>query len=104
MKAKVHFEIPEVVPVPPVKSNPMAAFNTPVPSVQPQPVKKPPSPELEPEILQLKDSKFVRVTAKDVKNQTLPAYLQLELDLNPLKEGENISADRDSSIRHTGKP
>ena len=81
-------------------------LNAPVvePTFPAVPGKKPPGPEPEPEILQLKDSKFVRVTAKELKNQQLPPYLQLELDLNPLKEGETISADRDSSIRHAGKP
>ena len=93
-------ELPASVPTP------AQTFNAPVvePTFPAVPGKKPPGPEPEPEVLQLKDSKFVRVTAKELKNQQLPSYLQLELDLNPLKEGETISADRDSSIRHAGKP
>ena len=64
-----------------------------------------PAPEEEvTDVLKLKDSKFVRLTSKEVKNLELPEYLQLELDFNPLKEGETISADRDSSIRHAGQP
>ena len=81
-------------------------LNAPVvePTLPAVPSKKPPSPEPVPEVLQLKDSKFVRLNAKEAKSLQLPSYLQLELDLNPLKEGETINADRDSSIRHTGKP
>ena len=56
------------------------------------------------DVMKLKDSKFVRLTAKEVENLELPEYLQLELNFNPLKEGETISADRDSSIRYAGKP
>lgn len=60
--------------------------------------------EKETEVLKLENSKYVHLTAKEVKNIELPEYLQLELDLNPLKEGETMNADNDSSIRHTGKP
>lgn len=72
------------------------------------PDKKPPVLAVEPEplteVVKLVDSKYVQLTAKEVKKLALPEYLQLELDFNPLKEGSTISASRDSSIRHTGKP
>ena len=72
------------------------------------PDKKLPAPPPEPDpvtpVVKLKDSKYVQLTAKEVKNLVLPEYLQLELDLNPLKAGETISADQDASIRHAGKP
>lgn len=66
--------------------------------------KQPDSSYEEPPVLLLQDSKFVRLSSKEVKNLKLPQYLQLELDFSPLKEGETISADRNSSIRHAGKP
>ena len=66
--------------------------------------KQPDSAYDEPPVLKLQDSKFVRLSAKEVKNQTLPEYLQLELDFSPLKDGETLNADRNSSIRHAGKP
>ena len=66
--------------------------------------KQPDSAYEEPPVLILQDSKFVRLSSKEVKNRDLPKYLQLELDFSPLKEGETISADRNSSIRHAGKP
>lgn len=72
------------------------------------PDKKLPAPLPEPDpvtpVVKLKDSKYVQLTAKEVKNLELPEYLQLELNLNPLKEGETLSADQDGSIRHRGKP
>ena len=66
--------------------------------------KQPDSAYEEPPVLILQDSRFVRLSSKEVKNLKLPRYLQLELDFSPLKEGETISADRNSSIRHAGKP
>lgn len=67
-----------------------------------------PDPRPEPDpvtpVVKLKDSKYVQLTAKEVKNIDLPEYLQLELNFNPLKEGETVSADQDSFIRHAGKP
>ena len=73
------------------------------PSQPAQPLQPAPKEEVT-DVMKLKDSKFVRLTAKEAKNLELPEYLQLELDLNPLKEGETISADQDNSIRHAGKP
>ena len=66
--------------------------------------KQPDSAYEEPPVMMLQDSKFVRLSSKEVKNLKLPEYLQLELDFTPLKAGETISADRNSSIRHAGKP
>ena len=72
------------------------------------PDKRLPDPLPEPDpvtpVVKLKDSKYVQLTAKEVKNLDLPEYLQLELNFNPLKEGETVSADQDASIRHAGKP
>ena len=114
MKVQVPaIELPAPVKSEPLASRPPAPMPGPTSDLVPnpphiidpsKPLSVPNTKPPEPEILQLKDSKFVRLTTKEAKNQQLPSYLQLELELNPLKEGETISADRDSSIRHAGKP
>ena len=52
----------------------------------------------------LKDSEYVRVTTKNAKELDLPEYVQLELELNPVDEGETLIVEPDSSIRIMGRP
>ena len=84
---------PLPVPPPPVPTMPAIVVG-----------RQPDSSYEEPPVQILKDSRFVQLSAKEVKNLDLPRFLQLELDFSPLKEGETINASRNSSIRHAGKP
>ena len=92
--------LPPPVPIPDVISEPKPTVVLPAIVTG----KQPDSSYEEPQVQILKDSRFVQLSAKEVKNLDLPRYLQLELDFSPLKEGETISASRNSSIRHAGKP